>query len=509
MCAVLLRDLSTNLSGRRIKKKCDEQKPVCGICQRRGRQTCEWPESSAEPPPSQTTPPSGAAAQCHARISTGAVTASCDFNHGTKHESGVVGKYGATNAYLGPSLLTSMQPSVCAVLSQSDSVKWLSESQKWELLRQANRAIHGAYIDDYYSILVPAFPALIESSSYTNAWLALGAVLLAKHLPPDSQLAQVAIHCHTKAIHGLLEHLRVSKVPSQWAVSTLVLLHIFERYGDTYQPPSDAHAKSIRTVFLQRYNDHPPSNTTQLLQLSSLIYRVAVINMFRPLSSDDPADYHCLDKHVDAWSSSRASTGLWQHSLWIGLTPEVFNFMFKLSTLVRLAPLTEPWLSKLDQLESEMADCDVYPALSSLAEWKDDDRERLLSLAAQSDIAHGLYYCAFRILVIKIRALASGHLDDGAQQLTYHGIQTLHKLIEANFVSMTLLWPALIISLDARKVEEQSISTSFLSRLENSGGPRSIASVRRLLGVAWQLHDGNMLGTDVLFQQELAANVFL
>ncbi len=390
-------------------------------------------------------------------------------------------------------------------------MKWLSESHRWEMLQRANRAIHGAYIDDHYSILVPAFPTLVESSSYTNAWLALGAVLLAKHLPPDSQLAQVAIHCHTKAIHGLLEHLRVCKVPAQWAVSTLVLLHIFERYGDTCQAPSDAHAKSIRTVFLQRYNEHPPSTTAQLLQLSSLIYRVAVINMFRPLSNDDPADYHCLDEHVAIWSSSRASTGLWQHSLWIGLTPEVFNLMFKLSTLVRLAPLTESWLSKLDQLEGEISDRDVDPALSSLAERKDDGSKEssILSLAEQSDIAHGLYYCAFRILVIRIRAFTSGRPDEGAQQLTYHGIQALHKLIQANFASMTLLWPAIIISLDARKVEEQSISTSFLSRLESPGGARSIASVRRLLGVAWELHDGNMLGSDVLFQHELTANVFL
>lgn len=408
------------------------------------------------------------------------------------------------------SALTSVRPSSCAALGLPGNTK-VPESYAWELIQRTNRAIHAAYFDDHYSILIPQLHLLAESSPYLNSWLALGAILSAQQLP-QSPWAEVALRCHTQAVSGLCKHLLSSKLPDEWAVSTLVLLHIFERYGNTQSAPSDAHVKSIRTVFLQRYVNFPPSTVPQLLQLSSLIYRVAVINMFRPLSGNDLKEYHCLDQFVSIWASSQVSSGLWQHSLWIGLQPPVFNIVFKLSTLVRQAPLDASWLTELDRLENELNEYGSYnkPSYSTSSIDGAGGQRPLTSLTEQSYIAHCLYFCAFGILIAKLRALQYRRPNGRGQAVFRRGLQLLAKVNQANFPSMTLLWPAIIISLDAREPTDQCLARMFLTRLDHGGGgSRSIASVQKLFEAAWEIHGGTMLGTHVLFEPDIMAGVFL
>ena len=77
---------------------------------------------------------------------------------------------------------------------------------------------------------------------------------------------------------------------------------------------------------------------------------------FRPVSGRHLTIYHCLDEYVASCAASPVSSGLWQYSLGIGLTPQLFNTVFKLSMLVRQAPLSTSWLVKLDELEQEISE---------------------------------------------------------------------------------------------------------------------------------------------------------
>lgn len=453
---------------------------------RQGRSICRWPQLVAK------------------QLSTN--THQCDLDPETriKHPA-----YNEPPACSSPSAIPSVLPSLRAVLGLHGTIG-VPESCAWELVRLANRAIHGAYFDDYYSILVPVLPTLSESPSYMHAWLALGAILLTQRVP-DGHWAQIALQCHTKAIRGLCRHICSSDIPDEWAACTVVLLHIFERYGGAQQIPSDAHVKSIRTVFLRRFNHFPPTTTHQLLLLSSLIYRVAVINIFRPLSIDEPKEYHCLDGPVNIWTSSQASSGLWQHSLWIGLTPQVFNLVFKLSTLVRLAPLNTQWLMELDRLENEVAKFNDYLTLLSLElpNERNGEQETLSSLEVQTSVAHCLFTHAFHILLIKLRGPRARQFHADNQQSSRPGLYLLNQLTKSGFTTMTLLWPAIIISLDASDPEDQSIARAFFTSLDGGGGSRSISSVRDLLKAAWELCNGKMLGTGVLFKHEIIEKVFL
>ena len=459
---------------------------MCGRCLGRNRSVCLWAQPVPElthTAPNCSTEGSGSKdrkcdslARCSRLPSLTAARPSCSAAFGISNKVGI--------------------PGLCA----------------WDLMRRANRAIHGAYFDDYYSILVPSLPIILDSSSYLHSWLALGAILLEQSVK-DGHWAQVALQCHTKAVQGLYKHLCAFQEPAEWAVCTLVLLHIYERYGNARQPPSDAHAKSIRTVFLRRYSNFPPKNTSQLLQLSSLIYRVAVINIFRPQSSDDdPDEYHCLDEPVNIWASSGVSSGLWQHSLWIGLTPQVFNIVFKLSTLVRLAPLTTPWLAELDKLQDEIALYDGYLALSSPAPSSNEasaEQGGFSTLMVQSCAAHCLYICAFRVLVARLRGVSMAQSHTCNQQNSDQGLRLLQQLIDTDFVTMTLLWPAVMVSLDASTPDDQATARTFLARLDPAGGLQSINSVRRLFDAAWDVRGGRMLCSDILFKRDMVADVFL
>ncbi|OAA74934.1 Fungal transcriptional regulatory protein [Akanthomyces lecanii RCEF 1005] len=410
----------------------------------------------------------------------------------------------------------SIRPSSSFLLHFSDGLAGVPAAHAWEVVCHANRAIHGAYFDDHYTILVPFLPLIAEFPSYAYTWLALGAAQLAQQHPSSdsSHWRLMALECHSKAISGLRRHLESTPVPQEWALCCMLLLHIFEKFGDGQQWPSDAHVKSARGYFLHRFAQFPPTNMRHILQLESLIYRIAVTSLFQP-REESSRDCTFLDKFVDIWAVSSIQCGLWRHSLWIGLQPSTFNAVFKLSVLLRQVPLNELQLSELERvaqnLPQHLPSHGASPSLSADEDYAlSDDCLSTLTLDDQSDAAHYLFSSACWVVMSKMRNLATTQDQDPIRELARTGYGWLKTLIKARFFSPVLLWPVIILGLAASTLKEQNTATTYVNALAHASGLRASTSVVRLFKNAWEGVNGDEpAGIDMLFNSEALATVFI
>ncbi|KZZ88622.1 Fungal transcriptional regulatory protein [Beauveria brongniartii RCEF 3172] len=324
----------------------------------------------------------------------------------------------------------------------------------------------------------------------------------------------MALECHSKAISGLRRHLESSPVQQEVALCCMLLLHIFEKFGDGQQRPSDAHVKSARGYFLHRFIQFPPTNMRHILQLESLIYRIAVTSLFQP-REESIKDCAFLDKFVDIWAVSSIRCGLWRHSLWIGLQPSTFNAVFKLSVLLRRLPLNELQLAELERvveyLPQHLPPHRALPLQSADGDRElGDDYRPTLTLDDQSHAAHCLFSSACWIVMAKTWHSATTQNQELIRELSLSGYCWLNYLIQAGFFSPVLLWPAIIIGLAASTVEERNTVTTYVHALAHASGLRASASVIRLFKTAWEgVNGGESVGIDVLFDSEALATVFI
>ncbi|KAJ3497066.1 hypothetical protein NLG97_g2187 [Lecanicillium saksenae] len=460
--------------GRRNKKKCGEERPICRRCKQRGYKDCIWPESLS---PSASSPKQG-------------------------------------DANPDPTLLPRAQPSSVFLPRICESTGIPSE-HAWQAICHANRAIHGAYFDDHYTIVVPFFPLVAEFPAYAYTWLALGAAQLAQHNPArDSYWRLMALNCHSKALCGLRKHLESSPEPQEWALCSTLLLHIFEKFGDEHRPPSDAHVISARGYFLRQFIQRPPTNMRHTLQLESLIYRVAVTSLFRT-SDSLIQDYNFLDPFVETWETHSARGSLWQHSLWIGLQPPAFNAVFKLSNLLQCVPLSAPQMSEVDNIEHEMAKhLESHSILPSgwalVVQELEQERPPKMTLAEQSLTAHCIFGAAAWIVINKLRTPQITHDDEPVRELVHIACRFLKCIMQANFFSPVLIWPTIIIGLAASQPEDRTLAARYINRLADVSGPRASASVMGLFARAWGQDDTDYVpGLSLLFDSATLATVFI
>ncbi|ATY60071.1 Fungal transcriptional regulatory [Cordyceps militaris] len=484
------------ISCRRIKKKCDEARPVCGRCLQRGHTRCTW---TCEP--------------LRAVVVASSTPESCMRERQRPPRS-------RADEY-DDSSFPSIRPSSSFLVHfrEAGLAGVVPAAHAWEVVCHANRAVHGAYFDDHYTILVPLLPLLAEFPSYAYTWLALGAAQLAQQQPSSSDSSPwrlTALKCHSKAVSGLRRHLASSPVPQEWALCCVLLLHIFEKFGDGQQQrwPSDAHVKSARGYFLHRFVECPPTSMRHMLQLESLIYRIAVTSLFRPRE-----DCCCtfLDRFVDIWAAASSSIrcgGLWRHSLWIGLPPSTFNAVFKLSVLLRQVPLNAPQRAELQRVEEHLPAAHLPPRRALLPGPPGAHRERggrpALTLDEQSHAAHCLFTSACWIVLAKTRPAAPTQDQERIRELALSGCGWLDCLIQAEFFSPVLLWPVIIIGLAAATVQEQNTATAYVNALAHTSGPRASTSVTRLFKTAWEgVNGAEPAGLDMLFDSEALATVFI
>lgn len=470
-----------------MKKKCDEQKPLCGRCKRRGRIECVW---HSDLPLHRCSTAKGSPERLQHAIS-----------------SSPLPRAGA-NLRTSASALDSLQinrslPSLYSSRLTFPDMPDVPANCILDLIQLGNRVLHGAYFDDRYTLLSYNLPKFADSPTLLYAWLSLCAMQAAhqQHDPANSPWLRIALSFHSKALHGLAVHLTSSQSIADWALCSIIILHVYEKLDDHHQPPCFAHISTARAIFLKRLTSSPES-LYQVLQFDCLVYRLAVISTFHPAVL---THFECVSELAEISISSRFNDhGLWRHSLWASVPLTIYDTVFKLSFLLRQQPLNLEWAFKLDQLEARLKSHRQVVAVDISVQ----DSSRRALLAEQASAAQDLYTHACLVIVAKLRYNAVIPSSTTIQQASEPGFRTLDHLAEIKFLSPVLLWPACILGLAAQSPANRLSITNYVRNLAPNTGLRSTRSVLRLLYCAWDPDHGE-LGLDILFNEQLSSLVFL
>lgn len=351
---------------------------------------------------------------------------------------------------------------------------------------------------------------LAESPPYVHMWISLAAMSVAQHQPglahSDAWLREALDH-HSKALQAVGRH--VSKAsslpPEDWALCTMLLMHMFEKFGSPDHAPSFAHLAAARPLFIQRFAGRPPCSVHEVLQVESLIYRIAITSTFH--TSRDAHDGWVSDL-VALCASYRGDYSMWRHSLWISLPLPIFDAIFRLSLLLRRpAALLPRHLALLDTLERELLRGNTQQQELVLLVGSASRRE---AIAEQAHSALELYICACLVLVARLRSGKDSPASERERDVSAPGFKIIHRLAEAGFASPVLLWPSIILGLAADNAPDRDTIAAYISALKPYSGLRATTSVLRLLSSAWMEPETNVKGgTNVLFHPALLTHVFI
>lgn len=241
---------------------------------------------------------------------------------------------------------------------------------------------------------------------------------------------------------------------------------------------------------MQRYAEHPPKTIHGVLQIESLIYRMAITSTFYQSGN---AQYESVSELIELCNQSQVDCGLWRHSLWIGVPQSIFDIVYKLSFLLKSIPLTGAWLDELDVIEGKLT---MHRDEKQVLHEGQSQRENVI--AEQAYISLQLYTRACFVILAKLRG-REVRFDDIAP-----GFATVEHLSRTNFISPVLLWPVAIIGLCATTEQDRGWITAYVDALEPYSGLRATKSVSRLLGTSW-----GGRGSDVLFDDTLLSSTFI
>lgn len=446
-------------------------KPTCRRCKRNGRRECVWP------PPSSAFSESGS-----------------QPNHAV--DAADSSPYPSLTS--DTSLLRPPQSRV-SVIADFPCLSHIPTGSFWFLAQQCNHVMHGAYFDDRYTLLVPTIPLLEDCPPLLHAWVACSSILVSQWNSGNHMWREIALRYRGKALRGLAQALTISRTPEAWMLAVILILHMFEKFGDDPHQPSYIHMASACNIFVRQFMEVPPVSLHSVLQLQCLIYRIAVTSTFH---TQGHIDFDSVDKLVQLCPqvTAQSELGIWQHSLWVDMPLTVFDTVYKLSFLLRQAPLNATFAAALNQIEDTLKE--LHESSSMVVAVTACSGHTLASLE-QSHASQYLYTCACLILAAKLRDLSTTADYPSTREVTKPAIQVIRHLTATHLFSPILLWPVTVIGIAAITAERIAVR-EYVTCLEHVSGSKTVASVLNFFASIW-----DKLDLDVLFNNELLSMVFL
>lgn len=374
-----------------------------------------------------------------------------------------------------------------------------------DLVLLGNQVVHGARFDDRYTLLSFNISHFADSPPLLHSWLSICAMHAAQQhdslTPISSPWFRVALYFHGRAVHGLAAHLNSAPIVADWALCSIILLHVYEKLCDDGKPPCLAHVAAARKIFLERINRSPDSSY-QVIQLESLVYRIAVMSIFhRPLQTH----YESVSELAEVSKSAQFDGhDLLRHSLWASVPLAMYDIVYKLSFLFGRQPLNADWISKLDELEAVLVS--HYKAIPLPVPEHHPNQSGLLAEQASCTLA--LYTYACLVIVAKLREPDATSLSAKVQTASAPGFCMLQHLTEINFMSPVVLWPACILGLTAESSVDRLNVTNYIKHSAQNTGIKATRSVLCLLDKAWHSAEFSN-GLDILFDDQALSSVIM
>lgn len=242
--------------------------------------------------------------------------------------------------------------------------------------------------------------------------------------------------------------------------------------------------------------------------LEEFIFQFTIASTFTSPQDLQGTRYEDLQYLLQGLVGNRQDRDLWRESALLGVSHDLFGYIFKLSYLRRKVPLQGH-----DHLEAVII-------LTRLQAWSAPPTNALAVIDGSEAIVPPyemilmakLYHAASIIFVSKILDPFLSTNDLVVREMIESGLRILQNVPDCKWQQATvLIWPLLILGIAAVSVEERRCferPLQFLLSVVNIG---CVKTVLRLLENAWapfpDPHADRCLGLDVLFCDELLCKV--
>ncbi|RSL82307.1 hypothetical protein CEP51_005237 [Fusarium floridanum] len=490
-------------------KKCDEARPMCGQCSTR-RVTCRWRKapsddglnSDAGNTPDSLSPSS---------ISYTSLSSGVAESISSPSDSGGLHDLGSPDMVVSFPL-HSLSPSTVF----SECAKSLPSCSMVDLLQVFDRATSGHDFGGEYSLLTQGFPWLSRSPSMLHAWLSCSAMLISQF---QTSWRAHALRQYTKAIRELRRSIEYGvTVADESTFATILILHVFGRFGDVNNDPSTPHLSAAAR--LHAAINQPPSNAHHALILEAFIYQIAINSTFRPSPLEG---YEGLSRVIRLWSDSSvlqqsaSSPQLKNAGLSAFLPIWTFDIIFKASHLLhnRHNITSDELLEKLRQLQTQLDKLqeELSPGNNHLEEhnsWSEGDVSRneqlvpgsdepasqgevVISLNSDTRSPHdkhpdegfhmrNLYFLAASLLILKLACPAATVHDSNVTTLFK---SALFHLRHVRTDLPCLLWTITVLGIAASSSQDRSVIVAHVEAMRHFAGERAATSVLQFLAPTW------------------------
>ncbi|KAI1629080.1 hypothetical protein EDD37DRAFT_689791 [Exophiala viscosa] len=469
---------------RRLRKKCDETRPICRRCGQKSSVQCIWEaEQQLSPCNSGATHTTSTASPCSLYTST---TSTTPWSPQLTLQSYIAHQYTAE--------------------TQAFDIDF---RQLEYLLRTFDNIHCVSWVDPKHSLVALGFQYALERPSLMYAFAACGAAILAKI---DSRWEKVSLAHHTRSIRSVSTALNSIRTPTaddhEWLLASINALHIFETLRNYDSRPNTFHLTAAVRLCAREAEPPPPMTLFKHRILGEFIFQLAIASTFHAscFPSEQPLLYvHdlletlCVD--CDLVDSETLN---WATSSPVGIIHEVFDWIFRLSYLRLQVPLTgwhrteaKAILVKLESWRplSPYSATTMHPA----------------GLPFEMTVIADLYRCASLILAHKILQPTLIPKDAVIRSYVNHGVVLLNNISDLKLKDTTLvIWPIFILGLGAGTDEEKVACQRPLQYLLSTCGIGCTQGILKLLLHAWGCQptvDGAGSGLDVIFRDDLLCQV--
>ncbi|KAI8721635.1 hypothetical protein NCS52_00305500 [Fusarium sp. LHS14.1] len=302
-------------------------------------------------------------------------------------------------------------------------------------------------------------------------------------------------------------------VADESTFATILILHVFGRFGDVNSDSSTAHLSAAAR--LHAAINRPPSNAHQALTVEAFIYQIAKNSTFRPSPLEK---YDDLSRIIQLWSDSSVleqsafSPQLKTAGLSAFLPIWTFDIIFKASHILhnrhnissdRMEEKLNELHAHLENLQQGLSPPDSPPEEKSGEQKAPDNADHLaheeIIVSFELDTSslcndytdegfhmRQLYFLAASLLILKLACPATT-VDDSNVTIIFKS--ALFHLRHVRTDMQCLLWPITVVGIVASSSQDKSVIVAHAEAMRHFAGERSATAVLQFLSSAWGTRD--------------------
>lgn len=227
---------------------------------------------------------------------------------------------------------------------------------------------------------------------------------------------------------------------------------------------------------------NPPETTLGTLVLEAFVYRIAINSPFHP---ELLKAYTSLETLTILFMTSpamdRPETASFRRSLWLGLPPEIYDLLYKVSFLLRM-PLDSGARYQALILSQRLKALRLMEPLDG----DPDGKAILTGMDALTAQVRRLYVAATELILLKVLYQDINAADGRVQQLLLAAMADLLSFnATTEHVTTLLICPVAILGTAAIRGQDREALVSQLNRMRNLTGGRELDSVQCFLQDVW------------------------